>query len=398
MNDTESQTMLTELSQRIDQMREKEATIVGKILIAEQDVLADPDSESAKEKLLLLKDIRETIAAGLDSLLNSYKVVREKATAVPQTANVPAAIRSGISIRLMAPPPFSIGQDFEVFAAQFVNYVGEAAFSLQLQALKSMLAADAFKACRSTLDNTNKTDLKSILAQIRPLVEPRKTLAARVNEFHNCTQRPDESLARFASRIRSSGDLAYPDVGNPEPYLIQQFVRGAHATSVQKNIVSSHDCATLNDALNKVAEVVNVNDLNAEVFEVTRPSLRTATDSEKRCYNCNRIGHLRNQCYARSKLDQSNGGQREERNERVRCQICSDFSHLATHCRAVKITPNKTTAEAFHYKEERNQRGQGGRPTYQSRRNNNGNKSTYFQNKSSGEQVGVPKNANGLGQ
>ncbi len=88
-----------------------------------------------------------------------------------------------------------------------------------------------------------------------------------INEFHSCTQRPDESLAKFAARIRNLGELAYPDVANPEPYLIQQLVSGAHATSIQKNIVSSHACVTLNDALNKIAEVVNVNDLNAEVFK-----------------------------------------------------------------------------------------------------------------------------------
>ena len=51
--------------------------------------------------------------------------------------------------------------------------------------------------------------------------------------------------------------------------MIQQFVRGAHATNTQKNIVSSHSCMMLNDALNKIAEMVNVNDINSEVFEVT---------------------------------------------------------------------------------------------------------------------------------
>ena len=105
----------------------------------------------------------------------------------------------------MAPLPFAIVHDFKTFAAQLANYAGDAEFPLQLQALKSLLAADAFKACRSTLESTTKSDLKSVLDEIRPLLEPRRTLAARVNEFHNCMQRPNESLPKFAARIRSSG-------------------------------------------------------------------------------------------------------------------------------------------------------------------------------------------------
>ena len=203
---------------------------------------------------------------------------------------------SGHSIRLVAPPPFAIGHDFDVFAAQLTNYVGNVPFSLQIQTLKSLLAA--FKACRSTLDVSRKMNLQSVLAEIRLLLEPRWTLAAHINEFHSCTQCPDESLAKFAAQIRHLGELVYLDVANLEPYLIQQFVRGAHADSIQKNIVSSHACVTLNDALNKVAEVVNVNDLNAEVFEVARATKRRNLKGKHRCYRCNRTGHVQSQCCA----------------------------------------------------------------------------------------------------
>ena len=145
------------------------------------------------------------------TLRDTYKDVYEMA----QEAAMRTAVTSGPPIRLVAPPPFAIGHDFEVFAAQLTNYVGNVPFSLQMQTLKSLLAADAFKACRSTLDASRKTNLQSVLAEIRPLLEPRWTLAARVNEFHSCTQRPDESLAKFAARIRHLGELAYPDVANP---------------------------------------------------------------------------------------------------------------------------------------------------------------------------------------
>ena len=52
------------------------------------------------------------------------------------------------------------------------------------------------------LDASGKTSLQEVLAKIWPLLELWQTLAARVNEFHNYTQCPDESLAKSAAQIR----------------------------------------------------------------------------------------------------------------------------------------------------------------------------------------------------
>ena len=394
MEESHSIRTLMELAQRIDRLKIEEAALSTRITAAQAAAAASTD-ESDQEGLRLLLQMRETMETSLDSLRISYRSVQEAHAA--QMAIAAPAAPTPASIRLVAPPAFAIGNDFEVFAAQLTNYVGGAAFPLQLQSLKSLLATDAFKACRSTLENTTRTDLKSVLAEIRPLLEPRRTLAARVNEFHNCAQRPDESLAKFAARIRSTGEMAYPEIANPEPYLIQQFVRGAHATSIQKNIVNSHACATLNEALNKIAEVVNVNDLNAEVFEVYSGSERrnNADGDVKRCSKCRRVGHLHYECYARSRLSNSNREQRPQNEERPRCQLCNGVGHVAMACRSVKFTPAKTPATAFRFKEDRTrnfrEKKNYDRPperNHQNRRRDN----------DEGNRPGVSKNAKGLSQ
>ena len=251
---------------RLQELEKQEVLTSQQLRVTEERIMANPDDAGAKEHTVILQQMLVTLYMSLLALRDAYKDVREAQN--KQSRETPATQTTGHSIHLVAPPPFAMGHDFEVFAAQLINYVGNVPFPLQMQTLKLLLAADTFKACRSTLEASTKTNLPSVMAELRPLLEPRRTLAARVNEFHSCTQHPDESLAKFAARIRNLGELAYPEVVNLEPYLIQQFVCSAHATSIQKNIVSSHTCVTLNDVLNKIAEVVNVNDLNAEVFEV----------------------------------------------------------------------------------------------------------------------------------
>ena len=133
----------------------------------------------------------EALDISLQSLRDAYKDVQEA-----QNAQAQATQTTGHSVYLVSPPPLlAIGHDFEVFAEQLNNYVENVSFPLQIQTLRSLLAEDAFKACRSTLDASSKMNLQSVLAEIRPLLKPRRTLAACVNEFHSCSQRPDESLA-----------------------------------------------------------------------------------------------------------------------------------------------------------------------------------------------------------
>ena len=379
---------LNEIKTRVQELETQEASTKEQLREAEEAVAEDPNDADAKRRVAMFRQMLLALDVSLLTLRDTYKDVYEMA----QEAAMRTAVISGPPIRLVAPPPFAIGHDFEVFAAQLTNYVGNVPFSLQMQTLKSLLAADAFKACRSTLDASRKTNLQSVLAEIRPLLEPRRTLAARVNEFHSCTQRPDESLAKFAARIRHLGELAYPDVANPEPYLIQQFVRGAHANSIQKNIVSSHACGTLNDALNKVAEVVNVNDLNAEVFEVARVSERRNSKGDQRCYRCNRTGHVQSQCYAWIPREGNAKGPRKEMAERPRCQLCAQVGHVATACKSVKVVPNRTSATAFRFNEQKSSNS-GARQQQPCSGKAVPNKKT-----SNSGQAGVLKNARGLSQ
>ncbi len=379
---------LLEMQQRLIALERRETSAREQLRQTEEEVAGNPDDEVAKERVGMLKQLLLALEMSMLSLRDAYKDMHEA-----QTKQAQVVQSAGHSIRLVAPPPFAMGHDFEVFAAQLLNYVENVPFNLQMQTLKSLLAADAFKACRSTLEASRKTDLQSVMAEIRPLLEPRRTLAARVNEFHSCAQRPDESLAKFAARIRSLGELAYPEVYNTEPYLIQQFVRGAHATSIQKNIVSSHACVTLNDALNKIAEVVNVNDLNTEVFEVTRPTERRSAGQEKRCFRCNRVGHVQSQCYARAPGNADGQRPHRERTDRPRCQLCAQVRHVATACKSVKIVPSKTPATAFRFNEQKRTNS-----NVRQQQTQQNNAAAYPKSKLSGGKAGVSKNARGLSQ
>ena len=61
---------------------------------------------------------------------------------------------------------------------------------------------------------------------------------------------------------------------------------------------------------------MNVNDLNAEVFEVARVSERRNSKGDQRCYRCNRTGHVQSQCYAWIPREGNAKGPRKDRERR----------------------------------------------------------------------------------
>lgn len=135
-----------DLLHRLQQLNEQEEVMRGHLAQAEQEVETDPNNAEARDKIALLRSAKDALDMSMQALRQAYQEVQD--AQIRRVTAAQAASNAGQSLRLVAPPPFVIGQDFDVFAAQMMNYVENVAFNLQKQALRSLLAADAFKACR----------------------------------------------------------------------------------------------------------------------------------------------------------------------------------------------------------------------------------------------------------
>ena len=191
-----TQETLNEIKTRVQELETQEASTKEQLREAEEAVAADPNDADAKRRVAMFRQMLLALDVSLLTLRDTYKDVYEMA----QEAAMRTAVTSGPPIRLVAPPPFAIGHDFEVFAAQLTNYVGNVPFSLQRQTLKSLLAADAFKACRSTLDASRKTNLQSVLAEIQPFVRTTTDLGGARQRISQLYAAP----GRIACEIRST--------------------------------------------------------------------------------------------------------------------------------------------------------------------------------------------------
>ena len=82
---------------------------------------------------------------------------------------------------------------------------------------------------------------------------------------------------------------------------------------MQKDIVNCHASVALNDALNKTAEVVGVNHLNTEVFEMAHLTERH-----------NAIAIVSARCAANTAKEGNAPKERRKENaEHLRCQMCA---------------------------------------------------------------------------
>ena len=159
----------------------------------------------------------------------------------------------------------------------------------------------------------------------------------------------------FASRIRSTGLQAYPNLGEIEPYLIPQFIQGVWASNFQKHIMRAAQPATLNPALSLASELSSsVGEETSQIDEMTpqrsKPVFQTTQNSQ--CSICGKTGHTCASCRLRDAVKcqlcqrffHSAAECRSSRVDRgrpdsVRCQLCGNAGHAATQCRAVKFAP-----------------------------------------------------------
>ena len=78
--------------------------------------------------------------------------------------------------------------------------------------------------------------------------------------------------------------------------------------------------------------------------------------------------------------------------ERPRCQLCAQIGHVAMACKSIKVVPNKTSATAFRFNEQKS-------PSSDARQQQPRNgESALNKNKSNSGHTGILKNARGLSQ
>ena len=212
--------------------------------------------------------------------------------------NVPS--NATASIRLSAPKPFCMGDDFDIFSELFGSYVANEPFDIQLQVLKTSLSAEAYRAGSSAIIGTHRHNLGLVLEDLRALIAPKPTLASLIQKFNSCEQHVNESIALFASRVRSCGIAAYSTMNDSmKPYLVAQFLKGLKATQTLKSIIVARNPLTLNEAMDLALSVISSSPKSEicieEVQQKPRWSMSQNKD-RKRCSFCYKNGHDLNNC------------------------------------------------------------------------------------------------------
>ncbi len=109
---------------------------------------------SELEHALVVQEESESVARDAYKDLSNAFLDLSQEMRNSSSPNVPR--NTGSSIRLSAPKPFCIGDDFDVFAELFGSYVANESFDTQLQVLKSTLSAESYRAGRSAIVGTHR--------------------------------------------------------------------------------------------------------------------------------------------------------------------------------------------------------------------------------------------------
>ena len=164
-------------------------------------------------------------------------------------------------------------------------------------------------------------NIRLVLDDLKALIAPKPALASLIHKFNNCEQRANESIALFASRVRSCGIEAYQTMQNClEPYLVAQFLKGIRATQVLKSIMIARNPNTLNEAMDLALSVISSSPQNEICIEEVqqRPQWSTSQNKvRKRCAICNKIGHDEPNCCMKYATI---------------CQLCQCPNHTASDC------------------------------------------------------------------
>ncbi len=345
---------------------------VAQLTVTQHDLMGELESTQQQLQLTPGDDTLQTKITHLNSqiVLHEEFLTSAKASCddlkdilvgmADERVNSSTRSNGNASVRLVAPKPYQMGDDFDTFAELFLNYTANEHLDTQIQVLQSLLSLDAFRAGKSAFTGTwLGSSIADILQELKTLVAPKATLATLIAKFSNCTQRPNESLELFASRIRSTGLQAYPNLREIEPYLIAQFLQGVRAGDFQKHIMRAAQPATLNLALSLASELSSSTGAEtAHIDEMTpqraKPMYQPPQTSS--CSVCGKTGHTRASCrmkdavrcqlcqrFFHSAAECRNVRVDNGRSDSIRCQLCGNAGHAATQCRAVKFVPTKAS-------------------------------------------------------
>lgn len=141
----------------------------------------------------------------------------------------------------------------------------------------------------------------ALTAYAERFLPPAASKVARV-EFHNATQRPDETVAQFHGRLREAYFRAYPNDPDPNQsvLLIQQYALGL-ADAVVCQFVMDRDPQTYIEASNiaqmKSATEAAMRKRPAGKGGINNVGTVTGTPkSDVECWACGNKGHIRADC------------------------------------------------------------------------------------------------------
>lgn len=256
---------------------------------------------------------------------------------------------------ISVPKPFASGdatdwfQRFELCCK--ANGWDDAAKALKLPTLLEGEALAVWLELSEDQQTHYPTAKKEILAALMPME------FLSLDEFHRRKLRPGEALSVFVHDIKKLLNQAMPDLEETarKQLLLHQFLGGL-PESVSRQLRATGEVGTLETAITRARLLMTIDDPGraaavtekpseidalkekivllteqvAALSTTTAPTRRTNSDQQRyqprRCFHCNRTGHLIRDCPFRNRAP-------EARPDGRRCFICNQPGHLARYCR-----------------------------------------------------------------
>ena len=346
-----------------------------------QNLIADltPVEKSAKDtcdanpgdehKKRVYKSLAQQLKI-LNEQVDFLNDLQEETRSLHKKLGAPLTTPSSVTqIKLKAPQPFKIGDDFEIFFELFRSFTANETYERSIQILKTLLHADAYKICKHVFDEVDT--MYELEGGLHSVFAKATNQTSAIHKFRSIKQLKDESLESFVTRIRICAAEAFPTLpqAGREPFMVQMFIQGLNVSQTQKNLLSVTEHASLSEILVVAAR------MGDETTEIH--SIESTQGRAKFCNYCKRSGHDINECRTRQRrtggtvpphgsVPPSNSAPNQPHRESASacyncrqpghiarhcqapplfCQLCDKRGHIARECRTVKFTMVKTNPE-----------------------------------------------------